>query len=293
MDPVIQPEELRSLRGQIVLLDARSGKDAATRHEDAHLEGALHVDLDRDLAAHPEDPARGGRHPLPPIERFAALLGSLGIEPASRVVAYDDKAGANAAARLWWMLRAIGHRKAQVLDGGIEAGIAAGIPIERGVRRPEARPPYPAIGWALPTASADEVAAAARDRSRLVIDVREATRYRGESEPIDPIAGHVPGAINVPFVENLDARGRFLAPDALAAKYRAVLGDRSPSTVIVHCGSGVTACHTLLALERAGLAGAALYVGSWSEWSRSARPIAEGSEPEGSKAGRRDRGAPE
>jgi thiosulfate/3-mercaptopyruvate sulfurtransferase len=284
--PLIDPRELVApeARRNLLLIDARSGPGARARYEERHLEGALHVDLDQDLASKPANPARGGRHPLPGPEAFAALLGRLGIGPATRVVVYDDKGGANAASRFWWMLQAAGHEDVRVLDGGFEAALAAGVPAGTSGPRPVERPAYPFERWLRPTAGVDEVASAARDPRWLVIDVRDAVRYRGESEPIDPLPGHLPGAVNVPFASNLGPDGRFLPPEELARKYRAVIGEREPSKVIVHCGSGVTACHTLLALEHAGLTGARLYVGSWSEWCRSGRPIAKGPSPGGEGA---------
>jgi thiosulfate/3-mercaptopyruvate sulfurtransferase len=275
-DPVIAPEALPS---EVVLVDARSGADARARFEAGHLRGARHVDLDHDLAAHPDDPAIGGRHPLPAPASFAAVLGRLGITPASDVVVYDDKGGANAASRFWWMLRAAGHTSVRVLDGGLAAALAAGVPTETGPAGDAGAPPYPFTAWGAPTVTADEVGPAAHDPARLVVDVRDPTRYRGDGDPFDPSPGHVPGAVNVPFASNLGPDGRFLSAPELAAKYRAVLAGRDPSRVILQCGSGVTACHTLLALERAGLRGAALYVGSWSEWSRSGRPVARGDDP--------------
>jgi thiosulfate/3-mercaptopyruvate sulfurtransferase len=276
--PLVDPRELVApeARRNLVLIDARSGPGARARYEEGHLEGALHVDLDQELAGKPVDPARGGRHPLPSPEAFAVVLGRLGIGPETRVVVYDDKGGANAASRFWWMLEAIGHADVRVLDGGLEAALAAGIPAGTGEPRPVERPAYQFERWQRPTADIDEVASAARTPGCLVIDVRDPVRYRGESEPIDPIPGHVPGAINVPFASNLGANGRFLSSEELARKYRAVIGERAPSNVIVHCGSGVTACHTLLAMAHAGIAGPKLYVGSWSEWCRSGRPIAKG-----------------
>lgn len=269
---LLAPEARRNL----ILIDARSGPGARARYEERHLKGALHVDLDQDLASKPADPARGGRHPLPSPEAFAAVLGRLGIGPETRVVVYDDKAGANAAARFWWMLQAIGHADVRVLDGGIEAALAAGVPTGTGGSRPVERPAYRFERWQRPTADIDEVASAVQAPECLVIDVRDPVRYRGESEPIDLLPGHIPGAINVPFASNLGADGRFLPSEELARKYRAVMGERDPSKVIIHCGSGVTACHTLLALAHAGIVGPKLYVGSWSEWSRSGRPIAKG-----------------
>jgi thiosulfate/3-mercaptopyruvate sulfurtransferase len=282
LPPVVDPEELTTpeARHDVLFVDARSGEGAAARFRERHLVGAVHVELDQELAAKPEDPARGGRHPLPTPEAFSRVLQWLGVGPRLRVVVYDDKGGANAAARLWWMMRAAGQPRVQVLNGGIDAAIAAGIPTGSDVgARPTARHRDPFGEWQLPIAQADEVEEATRDPQRLVIDVRDPVRYRGESDPFDPSPGHVPGAINVPYSTNLDAAGRFLPPAELAAKYRGVLGGRDASGVIVHCGSGVTACHTLLAMERAGITGAKLYVGSWSEWARSGRPVARGDSP--------------
>jgi thiosulfate/3-mercaptopyruvate sulfurtransferase len=281
LPPLIDAKELakESVRRSVVLVDARTGPDARARYEASHLDGAMHVDLDHDLAHPSEHPARGGRHPLPTPDEFAQVLGRLGIGERMRVVVYDDKGGANAAARFWWMMRAAGHDAVQVLDGGLAAALAAGIPADARPVRPTVRPAYKFDRWRWPLADAVEVAQAAGLPAQLVLDVRDPVRYRGESDPFDPTPGHIPGAVNVPFATNLGRDGKFLPPDALAEKYREVLGDRDPSRVIVSCGSGVTACHTLLAMESAGLEGAKLYVGSWSEWSRSGRPIATGATP--------------
>ena len=278
MAPIIKPTELLPLLAskQVVLVDARSGPDARQQHQQLHLAGALHVDLDQDLAAKVVDAAHCGRHPLPPIEQFAKLLGNLGIQPASHVVVYDDKNAANAAARFWWMLRAAGHSAVQVLDGGLPAALAAGLPTASGLEATNSSAPYPTSGWQWPTATAADVQQATQTGQGLVIDVRESRRFRGEIEPIDLVAGHIPGAVNVPFTDNLDAEGNFLSPQALQAKYSTLFEQQNPAEVIVHCGSGVTACHTLLALDYAGLAVPKLYVGSWSEWSRNELPIATG-----------------
>jgi thiosulfate/3-mercaptopyruvate sulfurtransferase len=277
--PLISAEALRArlAAGPVRLLDARSGKDAAQAHAAGHLPGALHVSLDHELAAPVPDFASGGRHPLPPPDRFAAQLGRWGITPSTPVVVYDDQGGANAAARVWWMLRALGHPHVQVLDGGLAAATAAGLPLVSTVPTVEAASPYPARAWRLPTVDLEEVDAARGDGTRVVLDVRAPPRYRGDTEPFDPVAGHIPGARNAPYADNLDAAGRFKAPEQLRALYQRLLGQVPVERAIIHCGSGVTACHTLLALEHAGLPGAALYVGSWSEWCRAAgRPVARG-----------------
>ena len=274
--PVISPVAALPLltHDHVVVIDARGGPDPFARFEKAHIEGALFLDLDRDLSQLPKNPAYGGRHPLPGIHTFAALLGKLGIEPGSHVLVYDDKNGANAAARFWWMLRAAGHGKVQVIDGGLAAIVEAGLPVSTTSSDTVALAPYPAEKWKLPVVDLETVEQAAADPRAVVIDVREAYRYQGESEPIDLIAGHIPGAINVPYVENLDEKGAFLPPGQLRQKYAAAIG--AAEEVIVHCGSGVTACLTLLALEQAGIQGAKLYAGSWSEWSRRNKPVARG-----------------
>jgi thiosulfate/3-mercaptopyruvate sulfurtransferase len=232
---------------------------------EAHLPGAVFVDLHRDLAGGPG----GGRHPLPTPADFAALLGRLGIEPSSEVVAYDDSGGA-VAARLWWMLRSIGHRDVSVLDGGYRAWVEAGLPLTADV---VVRPPstYPVPDRWTGIATADDVARASA-AGGVIVDARAAERYRGEIEPIDPRAGHVPGAVSLPHLDNLRPDGRHRPPAELAARFAAV-GERP----IVYCGSGVTACHDLLAMEVAGREDGLLYPGSWSEWSSDPdRPIATG-----------------
>lgn len=272
--PLIEPSELKQ-KTSIVIVDARSGADAYARFLNGHLENALFVDLDRDLSQKPEDPTLGGRHPLPKIKTFAALIGKLGISPSTDVVVYDDKAGANAAARFWWMMRAIGHETIQVINGGLDALTKAGAKIVIAESKPISTNPYPVSEWKLPTVDIDAVKNATRDSNTLIIDVREGYRYRGESEPIDLIAGHIPAAVNVPYVENLKEDGSFRGSGELKEKYQTLLGYRKAKDVIVHCGSGVTACHTLLALEHAGMEIPNLYVGSWSEWSRRGLPIAK------------------
>ena len=276
--PLIRPADLIKLMqsGSVVLIDARTGPGAVEKYNAEHLEGAKFVDLETDLAQKSADAANGGRHPLPAIENFTALVGRLGIQRSTHVVVYDDKAGANAAARFWWLLKATGHENIQVLDGGLKNAIEAGLPVTNVIPEITPLPAYPADNWILPTVDADKVAKAVADPDYLVIDVRESYRYRGESEPIDLIAGHIPGAVNIPYTGNLNADGNFLSAEELADKYKDAIGDHDPKRVIVHCGSGVTACHTLLAMEEAGIETPNLYVGSWSEWSRNDRPVAVG-----------------
>jgi thiosulfate/3-mercaptopyruvate sulfurtransferase len=274
LSPLISSEELARVQDRVRLLDVRS----VDAYGAGHLEGALHADMDRDLsraAAKDHDPAQGGRHPLPALKAWLATLGQWGIGPDTPVVVYDDQRGANAA-RAWWMLRAVGHERVVVLDGGLQAAQGAGLDLTREVPETEDLGPYPALHWQWTTVDLGVVEALAHHADWKVLDVRSAPRYRGETEPLDPVAGHIPGALNLPFTENLDEDGRFKSKEALRAQYEALLGGASPEKLVVHCGSGVTACHALLALEQAGLPGAALYVGSWSEWCRSGKPQAKG-----------------
>lgn len=258
-------------RGAIAI-DARAGAPRATleaNYLEGHLPGARRVDLDTDLAAPVIDAARGGRHPLPSPRAFASVLRRLGVRDGSSVVVYDDHGGANAAARLWWMLRAIGHEDVAVLDGGLSAWRDAGLALEAGPVADAEGPTPPERAFAWPTTPIEDVALHGATGRRLVLDVRDGARFRGEVEPIDPVAGRLPFAKNLPFATtNLTASKTFESPDVLRARYLAFLDGRPPSELVVHCGSGVTACHTLLALEHAGLSGASLYVGSFGEWCR-------------------------
>ncbi|MDF2157483.1 sulfurtransferase [Algoriphagus sp. CAU 1675] len=273
--PIISAEQLAAQIGQanLILVDARNTPDPKSTFSKGHLQGARFVDPNEDLANIKENLADGGRHPLPSVPDFCSVLGKLGITPESHVVIYDDQNGANSAARMWWMLKAFGHQQVQVLEGGIQAGITAGIPVESGTDSNEEAPSYPGKAWELGIASMEEVERISKDKDYLLIDVRSPERYRGEQEPIDLVAGHIPGAINIPLNSNMDANGKFQAPEEIAKKYTEVFGERSNEHIIVHCGSGVSACHTLLALDYAGLGIPKLYVGSWSEWSRNDKPI--------------------
>lgn len=274
--PVVSPAELAGLLGQVILVDVRTGADARASYERAHLPSARFVDLETELAV-PDDPRHGGRHPLPSPARFAEVLGRLGIGKEDSVVAYDLAGGMNAASRFWWMLRAAGHEDVRVLDAKPEAFAAAGLSMTDAPTEVQPKPPYPFDAYELPTVDADFVERVRRDPTWVVIDVRAQPRYRGETEPIDPIAGHIPGAANLFHVELAGADGRLRAPEEIAARYAEVVGEVPSDHVIVHCGSGVTACHALLAFEHAGLPMPAMYVGSWSEWCRDeSRPRATG-----------------
>ncbi|RZL29756.1 MAG: sulfurtransferase, partial [Pedobacter sp.] len=237
------------------------------RYDEQHLAGAIFVDVNDDLA-NIGDFAVGGRHPLPSLEQFANTLQKLGITKHSHVIIYDDKNGGNAAARFWWMLRSVGHEKVQVIDGGFQAAVKANFPTTNKVEIPKSVGQYEVGSWSLPLSDIDEVERVSKADDHIVIDVRDANRFAGLTEPIDTIAGHIPGAINIPFTENLDADGRFLNREVLRENYTRALEKVKPENVIVHCGSGITACHTLLAMDYAGLPIPKLYVGSWSEWSR-------------------------
>ena len=271
--PLINIEELLVLskKNKILLMDARVGADVKNTYLEQHLEGALHVDLNTDLANIKSDAANGGRHPLPKLDEFSMLLGNLGIKKTTHIVVYDDKNASNAAARFWWMLKAIGHKKIQVLNGGFQAAITNGFPTNNGKEILKKTTAYPAKNWQPHIVDLEDVEKAVQNPLFTVIDVRDAARYRGEKEPIDLIAGHIPGAINVPFTENLDEKGFFLPKEILKLKYEKVIENQK---VIVHCGSGVTACHTILAMVYAGFEMPKLYVGSWSEWSRNGKEIA-------------------
>ncbi len=238
-----------------------------------HIPGAIYADLERDLST--AVTAQSGRHPLPAIEAIAATFSRFGIGDRTQVVCYDAGNGAYAA-RLWWMLRYLGHDAVAVLDGGFAAWVEEGRRVSAdAVTRSPARfvaRPHPEM-----LCDAAGVAAALA-RGELLVDVRGAERFAGGVEPLDSVAGHVPGAINLPFLENLDARGRFLSPAALAKRWRDRTNADAGRPIICMCGSGVTACHQLLALEAAGIGGGRLYAGSWSEWIRDpARPVARGS----------------
>ncbi|WP_345991059.1 sulfurtransferase [Chryseobacterium sp. Chry.R1] len=268
MSPIISASQLRNLEIQnLIILDARVGKDIYQSYLEKHIKGARFINLDTDLAEIGEDAAFGGRHPLPGIEEFGKTLAALGISEDSHVVIYDDKNGSNAAARAWWMLRSFGLKEVQVLDGGFQAAEREGVEFASGEEVYEKTAPMKNQKWLLPISSLEDIENELINSSSTVIDVRDSYRYKGESEPIDLVAGHIPGAINIPFSENLDEKGNFLKPEVLKEKYLKLLKDKSQN-LIVHCGSGVTACHTILALEYAGLPIPDLYVGSWSEWSR-------------------------
>lgn len=273
--PLITAEEALELIDEAVFLDARADADAARAFREAHLRGARRADLETDLSQ-VADPALGGRHPLPSLDAWRARLGDWGITPSTPVLIYDAGGGGMAAARAWWMLHAVGHEQLAVVDGGWQALREAAAPVERGEPLWESTAPYPSAISAWPGVDAESVEATRTDTRWRLIDARAPERYAGKVEPLDPVAGHIPGALNLYWQSQLDERGRFASVSELRERYAAALGDVPPDRVICYCGSGVTACHLLLAMEACGLTGARLYVGSWSEWCRQRRAGAEG-----------------
>ncbi len=244
--------------------------DGRRAYEAGHIPGAIHLDLDDDLSA-----ADGpGRHPLPEPSTFAARLGAAGIGTDDLVVGYDD-AGGWIAARLWWMLDNLGHAGVEVLDGGLPAWVAAGHPLS--TVAPTLVPRTIRLGerW---SGIVDRDGLRGRLGEVVLLDARAAPRYRGETEPIDPVAGHIPTALNRPTDANLGPDGRFLPPDELRSAF-ASIGAAGESDVVTSCGSGTSACHHSLAMRLAGLPDPILYVGSWSDWSRAGYPVATGPEP--------------
>jgi thiosulfate/3-mercaptopyruvate sulfurtransferase len=236
-----------------------------------HIPGAWYADLDQDLSG-PRGPDTG-RHPLPDPQRLRALFGSFGITPNTRVVAYDE-GGGGLAARLWWLLRWMGHRDVVLLDGGLAAWQGAGLPLSQVSPVPR-QDVFEGAAGSMPVLGASEVWAALRAGSIRLLDVRAEERFLGRAEPIDAVAGHVPGAVNLPFAGNLTAGQTFLSGAELALRYAPHVAGRDPRDIVCMCGSGVTACQGIFALALAGTPGVALYPGSWSEWIRSThRPVA-------------------
>ena len=260
------------------LADHDAGRRA---YDEGHIPGAIHLDHERQLAA--PRTGRNGRHPLPDLADFSALMRAQGLTSASQVVVYDD-GNSMFASHVWWMLRWLGHEGVAVLDGGWRAWVESGGAVEtRGndatVTEGQAVESIAvAARPSMPLVDAAAVQANLADPVFTVLDARAHNRYRGEVEPLDPVAGHIPGALNRPSGLNVEPDGRFKPPGQLRAEFSALLGD-TPAPLVVHqCGSGITACHNLFAMELAGLKGSALYPGSWSEWcSDSGRPVATGS----------------
>jgi len=281
---LISAEQLQSLieTGRAVMVfdcsfDLMKPGAGDQQFHEAHIPGAVRANLDHHLSAHiGAAAASGGRHPLPLREEFAQWLGSVGFTNAMQAVVYDRQ-GANYCGRLWWMLKWAGHERTAVLDGGMEAWYAAG-----GVVTSGAATVHPAQAFTLGTERAtlvtsQQVLAGLDDAAQTLVDARAEPRYRGDVEPLDPVAGHIPGALNRPFGRNIDSDGRFKPAIVLKSELLELLDGRDPASVVHHCGSGVSAVPNILAMEIAGLGGRALYAGSWSEWCRDpTRPVAKG-----------------
>lgn len=271
--PLITLTELRALLPDVTVLDVRyrmGGPHGPEEYDAGHVPGAVYVDLGRELAA---PPGEGGRHPLPPTDVFEEAMRRAGVSDDRPVVVYDDWSG-HAAGRAWWLLRFHGHPDVRVLDGAWPAWRDGGGEVSTEEPTP-ARGDFTARPGQMPVVDADGLLDVP-----LIVDARAPERYRGEVEPVDPVAGHVPGAVNMPTSANLQADGRFRTPGALHGIY-AGIGATEDTEVAVYCGSGVTATHDILALELAGIR-AALYPGSWSDWIRDeARPVATSARPSG------------
>jgi thiosulfate/3-mercaptopyruvate sulfurtransferase len=297
MEPLITPKELAPYLTDLewVVVDCRhSLTDPAygrKAYAAGHLPTAVFAELDQDLCGTVR--AGTGRHPLPSWDAFCRWLGRRGVHPRSFVVAYDDSHGAYAS-RLWWMLRALGHERTAVLDGGYARWVREERPVEQAVFKPR-----PATYRAKPDAAMMvNLGTLQRELGQahlLLVDARAAERYRGEHEPIDPRAGHIPGAVNLPFLDNVDADGVFLPAQQLRRRLRAAFGSVAPERTVHYCGSGVTACHNLLAMAVAGMPMGRLYPGSWSQWCADPdRPAELGEAPghgRGAGGGRRAHGA--
>ncbi|MEY4728852.1 MAG: hypothetical protein RL020_10 [Pseudomonadota bacterium] len=248
------------------LADVDAGRRA---YQAAHIPGAFFLHLDEDLAG--KKNGTNGRHPLPALKTFAAKLASIGVDQNKTVVAYDD-AGGMFAVRLWWMLRSLGHNQTLVLDGGITKWLAENRPVDAHLPQAMPTPFTPNQSWQ--PVDADYVLQHLHQPDMLLIDARAPDRFAGQNETLDPVGGHIPGAQNRIFKNNLDANGCFKKPDELKKEFITILKNTSPQQVVHQCGSGVTACHNLFAMELAGLHGSKLYAGSWSEWCADAsRPI--------------------
>ncbi len=274
--PLITVEELAD-RPTVAILDVRwqlSTGSQPNLYASGHIPGAAFVDLDRDLAA---PPGRQGRHPLPATEEFERAMRAAGVRNDGPVVVYDDANGLPAA-RAWWLLRYFGHPEVRLLDGGLAAWLAAGRPLAEGDETPQHTGDFAARPGNMPVLDAEQAAALAAEG--VLLDARAPERYRGESEPMDPVAGHIPGARNWPMARTLAPEGLLLPPAELAEELAEVTDGKAGAGVGAYCGSGITAAHTVLALELAGIPDASLYPGSWSEWvTDPSRPVATGDEP--------------
>ena len=265
--PLLDAKSVPSLLRDAVVLDARAGPEAAADYAAGHVRGAIRVDLETELSA-PGDPRGGGRHPLPSWNDWLARLGHWGIDGETPVIVYDASSGAMAAARAWWMVRAVGHTHVAVVDGGLAALRAADVPIVDDTTSVRSRPPYQTSRTQWPVVDAAFVERIRSDDRWRLVDARAPERYRGEAEPTDPVAGHIPGARNLYWKSLVEEDGLYTTVDVRREAYAHVRAGVDPDKVVCYCGSGVTACHLILGMEAAGVSGAQLYVGSWSEWCR-------------------------
>lgn len=273
-NPLISVAQLRQrlADGQAVRIfdctgDLMKPENGPVQYREQHIVGARYADLNRYLSAHGDQPkVNGGRHPLPTREAFALWLGSEGVSAHTPVVVYDRN-GVNYCGRLWWMLRWCGHGPVWVLDGGLQAWVAAGGEVASGEEPAPAPATYTLSEALVRLVQTPEVLAQLGRPNQTLIDARAPARFRGEVEPLDPIAGHIPGALNRPFGDNIGPDGLFKSPETLRAEWTALLAGRDPASVVHHCGSGVSAVPNVLAMEIAGLGASGLYAGSWSEWS--------------------------
>jgi thiosulfate/3-mercaptopyruvate sulfurtransferase len=274
--PIIEVIDLLRIyrNPDVMIFDVSNCKEAKQQYEKEHLKGAAFIEMNEQLTTIDKDLSKGGRHPLPDLHVFSKTLSNLGITKNKNLVLYDVSNGSNAAARFWWMLRAVGHTQVQVLNGGFLQAKRNNFPMCSGIENYKSvSEVYPVENWILPTINIQEVENYLNHPNYLIVDVRNPERYKGSVEPIDLIAGHIPGAINIPFTENLDVNGMFLSPDSIRKKYESFLAIKQSENIVVHCGSGVTACHTILAFSYANMTIPTLYVGSWSEWSRNNKTI--------------------
>ena len=305
--PLISADQLQALQasGQPLMVfdcsfELMKPLEGDAQYLQAHVAGAVRADLNRDLSWHSDHPepvegasilrqtqdrpgsartdiaASGGRHPLPSRAHFAQWLASVGFDSRMQAVVYDRQ-GANYCGRMWWMLKWVGHEAVAVLDGGLQAWQAAGGAVASGLEAPRPASTFTASPSKADLATTERVLQHLNQADQTIIDARATPRYRGEVEPLDPVAGHIPGALNRPFGLNIGADGKFKPADQLKAAFLELLAGRDPSSVVHQCGSGVSALPNLLAMEIAGLGSSALYAGSWSEWcSDASRPVAKG-----------------
>jgi thiosulfate/3-mercaptopyruvate sulfurtransferase len=277
---LISADELAEVIDRCVVIDVRHDLmvpgAGRTAYDEAHIPGAFFLGQDTDLSGAKN--GRNGRHPLPDRDTLAAKLAAAGLEPGRQLVACDAQNGMFAS-RLWWLARWLGHEAVAVLDGGIDAWKKAGFPVSAEVPAPR-QGGFAASASLMPDVGVAELLAGIGTDQRLIVDARAPERYRGDTEPLDPVAGHIPGAVNRPVQLNVRPDGRFKPGPVLRQEFEALLGGRAPSGLVHSCGSGISACHNLLAMEYAGLTGSALYPGSWSEWCADpARPVATGPNP--------------